>query len=220
MMNLTLSSNKVKIAIGFVALLILFGGVYFFNQNSRQRDNSTVIPPYEEVEVLLSDNTNESGLIIFCPFGVTCDENYHHRAFTYRDDRYYLYMSFEPNIVNNYSLNNFKKYYTGDNHINIQFPELGSRSTYVEYQPRDNQEIVFTDYKEGRLKGEIRVPVEKVNVISKNRECHYADDPSPPSYCRKTLPYNKLIRIKFDFTVPEEVTSECESAGGVEGIDC
>lgn len=154
-----------------------------------------------DVNHLSDEKSQTGGLSISCPGGVVCDENFDYRAFEYRDERVWMYMSFDPGVVNNYNLESFRNNF---NYVNfrIQFPEKSSSSVEAYYNTRDPlREIIFTSYENGKLKGEVIVPIKDITLKNRDPQCTYMVDATLPDYCYEEEEVNLELRITFDLTV-------------------
>ena len=104
---------------------------------------------------------------IACPIGVECGADYAYRAHMFADENFIIYMSFSPDLVNNYSYDNIVSNFNYAD-LRIQVPSLGTENSEVYFQPRDvlrelsfNADIVRTSsfrldlhsYEDGYLSG-------------------------------------------------------------------
>jgi hypothetical protein len=140
------------------------------------------------LSILLRNEEGSPGFTILCPKGVTCDKNYKYRAYWYSNEQASIYMSFNPLVVNNYSLEAFRKNFDYMD-IRIYFPERNSENLkfyFSHFQPirklgafsQEGLRVEFSDYANNRLKGKVEGIIDRITEHisnSANPECRTGD---------------------------------------------
>jgi len=78
----------------------------------------------------------QGDLMISCPGGVVCDASFDYRAHHYEDEHIYLYLSFNPELVNDYSFDGLVEHFSYMN-FNLKLPSLSSGDTEVYFHHRE-----------------------------------------------------------------------------------
>lgn len=140
--------------------------------------------------VALTVGTNENNcerLKIKCPVGVVCDENYSYRAYSFEDDELLFYISFDSQIVDNYSLQSFRDHF-GYLNFTIFFPEKATANSKFYYSNRapvgeleepseEGVEFSIDSYENGVIKGIITGTINRITevITSDAPECRTGD---------------------------------------------
>jgi len=141
----------------------------------------------EEEHVTRIIERSPGHLKIACPLGVICDENWDYRAHSYDDDNVNIYMSFGPELVNNYSLESLVESFNYFNLV-IMFPDRSTEKTIVNFSSLDplrelgsevilmsttGMQLDFFNFEDGRLRGEIKGIMTELTHITED-----ANDPN------------------------------------------
>ncbi|MCL6220013.1 hypothetical protein [Zunongwangia pacifica] len=87
---------------------------------------------YEPYNLSLGSLSNCSMLEVACPSGVTCDENYSYRAYSYSDEDFQIYISFDTDIINNFSEESIRENFNYMNFV-FRFPEHSNENVSYYY---------------------------------------------------------------------------------------
>ncbi len=184
-----------------MALLLVVCVLMISSSRFSNKKENTIAPQNAETA-----RVNFAGdLKIACPAGVRCDQNYDYRAYEYNGERATLYFSFQPSIVGNYSLTNFQNNFSYLN-VYLHFPELaqtGETASFYEILRNGSKNIHFSSFLDGKLQGTFEVYVDTITVSRKDPDC-MIQDTSPPSWCTRIIPYNKVIQGSFILTLPKD----------------
>lgn len=147
-------------------------------------------------------------LPISCPGGVICDENYLYRAYLFQNSRIYFYISFDPSIIGDFSLESIREKF---NYLNfgIYFPERETTNSKFLYSHRgpirqlnqtsdDNVEFTIDSYENGSIKGVIKGTIRKIteSIQSNSPDCSTGDI---LGMCSKSEIANTPFEIKYNF---------------------
>ena len=91
---------------------------------------------YEPYNLSIGSLNDCTALELTCPVGVTCDENYYYRAYSYMDERFQIYISFDADIVNNFSEESIRKNFRYIDFV-FRFPEYSNETLSYHYSPLD-----------------------------------------------------------------------------------
>ncbi|WP_189606128.1 hypothetical protein [Salinimicrobium marinum] len=126
-------------------------------------------------------------LKIKCPVGAVCDENFIYRAYSFEDRDLRIYISFDPDVVDNYSLESLRENF---NYINfsILFPEKATADSRFYYSNRnpvrelgtvseEGVEFTMDSYENGVLKGVITGTINEITeaITSDDPDCMTGD---------------------------------------------
>jgi hypothetical protein len=174
--------------------------------------NCNICPKLNSDTLLLNIGENtEKGekLEIACPVGVRCDENFDYRAYYFNNTHFYFYISFDPNIINNYSLESFREYF---NYLNfsIYFPERNTTNSeflYSNITPvrqlnkyENNIEFTIDSYENGNIQGTIKGTITEIDEVihSDSPDCYIGD---MLGICIETEEANIPFRVNYSFLI-------------------
>lgn len=152
-------------------------------------------PQTNSIKITLTDKIGESaGFAIFN----TSSKDY--RAFEFNDKGVRLYISFKPDLINNYSTESFNKNFNYAN-VQIGFPEKSTIFTEAYFQNREPvRQIKFLSYDGKKLSGQLGFAVDHITFKTSDPNC-VSDDIIGYCYEDKKADLNYLI--DFDLTVPK-----------------
>lgn len=156
------------------------------------------------------DPENIEYLEISCPVGVICDENFTYRAYSFNNSELYFYISFNPGIIDNYSLESLRENF---NYLDfrIYFPERNTANSEFYYsnrtpiwelnQPTDNNlEFTIDSYENGNMKGVIKGTITEITefIQSDSPDC-ITDDMM--GICYKYEEANIPFTVNYNFRI-------------------
>lgn len=116
------------------------------NSNNQPASQSTsIVGPWEYRDLQLYGIAKLS-----CPVGIICDASYDYHDYAFRNDLGNIYLAFDPQIIAEYSLDSFRKFFKYI-WFEIDLPD----GFYWQSSPID--EVNFTDWKNGVLFGSFDV---------------------------------------------------------------
>ena len=154
---------------------------------------------------------------IACPSGVACDGDSAYRAHHFSDDNVSLYMSFSPDLVDNYSYDNIVNSFSYAD-MRIRVPMLSSDNSDVYFHPRDvlrelsfNADIARTSsfrldlhsYEEGYLSGTWSGTITELTELTQDLsdpDCHTYDEIGE---CYEAIPVHMPFIFTFNFKVEQ-----------------
>lgn len=154
-----------------------------------------------------SDDNCET-LAIQCPVGAVCDENFRYRAYAFEGRDLRVYLSFDPDVVRNYSLESFRENF---NYLNfsILFPEKATADSKFYYNNRnpirelgtiseEGLEFTMDSYENGVLKGVIAGTIHEITeaITSNDPDC-MTDDIA--GLCFRSHEVNIPFSVEYSF---------------------
>lgn len=152
----------------------------------------------------------QPGFVMSCPLNVVCDQHFDYRAYTYEDDRVFLYLSFDPDVIATSTYDGLIKHY---NYLNmeVRFPERATATSRFYYANRypverltkpnaDGVIVEFFTYEESRLRGRISGTATHITEFRTSNEpsCRVGDQ---GGMCFFDEPAELPFVITFDLTL-------------------
>ena len=149
-------------------------------------------------------------LEIKCPVGAVCDENFTYRAYSFEDRDLRVYLSFDPGVVDNYSLESFRENF---NYLNfsILFPEKATADSRFYYSNRnpirdlgttsgEGLEFTMNSYENGLLKGVIAGTIHEITeaITSNDPNCMTGDI---AGQCFRSHEVNIPFSVEYSFCI-------------------
>ena len=116
--------------------LLLLCVLTFLTLSCSNDDDDSTDFRYEPYNFSIGSLNDCTALELTCPVGVTCDENYYYRAYSYMDERFQIYISFDADIVNNFSEESIRKNFRYIDFV-FRFPEYSNETLSYHYSPLD-----------------------------------------------------------------------------------
>jgi hypothetical protein len=164
----------------------------------------------DSIVIHIQNSDDQPGFVMDCPQNVVCDQHYDYRAYRYEDDRVFLYLSFDPNVIGTSTYEELVSYY---NYLNmeVRFPErttTASRFFYANRYPvarltepnADGVIVEFLAYEEHRLRGRISGTATRITEFRTSNQpgCRIDDQ---GGICFFDEPANIPFVITFDLTL-------------------
>ena len=116
--------------------LLLLGAFLCLTLSCSNDDDDSTDFRYESYNLSVGSLNNCTKLEIACPVGVNCDENYYYRAYSYTDERFQIYISFDADIIKSFSEESIRKNFRYINFV-FRFPEQSSETVSYHYSTLD-----------------------------------------------------------------------------------
>lgn len=154
---------------------------------------------------------NCSGFEISCPVGEVCDENYLYRAYSYDDEDIHLSISFNPEIVGNYSLASFEENFEYID-FQIYFPEKNTGDSIFYFKnlnpvrqlgrtSSEGLKFTFNAYENGNIQGAIEGTITTITeyIKSDSLDC-FTDDIMGICYTSEeaNIPFNITFNLPLE----------------------
>jgi hypothetical protein len=149
----------------------------------------------------------EGTLEISCPLLVVCDENFDYRAYHYRNERVSVYLSFDPSVVSNRSL---ESYQSALDYIDLRiyFPDQGyddgdreAKSVYMEKLVRSDAFAGFEGFVDDRLTWSMEGRMDELIEMRYSRDPDCSSD-DMGGVCWEYSDVDIAYDIQFDLIVP------------------
>ena len=174
------------------------------------------VPEGEPLVLSIRNDDGTDGFLVSCPSGVVCDEQFTYRAYTYDDDRVILRLSFDPQVVGNFTYDAFREHFTLLN-LTIRWPERRTEKSIFHFAPRYPPRALDTPTVEGfvielfgydadtrRLSGKITGTIDRIDEFIEDRDDPDCITDDMVGLCSKSEPANISLVVTFDLTMDHD----------------